>query len=155
MQEDQDGEVPMGIAPEMIPEATNSVVRNERLDGTIPSSRSASQYEPIRARLQSIRWRPYDDELYVINESEETREEHYMGAGKDQWRLDAKRRKLFRLHGDPRFRVFHPQEVECPVPLRCLTSYRKTVQLDDEGNRKISKGDWRKNKTAVEECGPR
>ena len=129
MQEDQDGEVPMGIAPEMIPEATNSVVRNERLDGTIPSSRSASQYEPIRARLQSIRWRPYDDELYVKSAKEDLEEDEEKNEGEDFWMFEAKRRRLTRRHVLERAHTFKPFEKECPTKLKNLTSHRKTVRF--------------------------
>lgn len=137
----------VAIDPEVMLEATESVIRNEQLGGTIPSSRRSGHYEPIRARLQASGGSPMRrssvEEVYL---------EHHLTSG-DQWRMDAKRKKLIRVHGDPRWQLFHPADGECPLQLRHLTSHRRTIQIDEDGQRTVRRGDWRKKISSLEECG--
>ena len=109
-------------------------------------------YEPIRRRLENIRWRPYEDELYILDEEKEVPEEFEGSPSK--WCIDMKRRKLICQHPEGRSKILHPAEQGCPVPLHCLTSRRRTVRTHEDGSRSTVKGDWRKPKTSAEECIP-
>ena len=67
----------VAIDPEVMLEATESVIRNEQLGGTIPSSRRSGHYEPISSPTTSIRWKPYEEELCGRG---------LLGASPDEWR---------------------------------------------------------------------
>ena len=150
MSENADEDSAINVRPEHLQEATESVVRNERLDGTLSRGRGA--YEPIRRRLANIRWRPYEDELYVMDEDDEIPEE--LERTECHWQVDLKRRKLIFHHGENRTKLFHPSETRCPIPLSCLSSQRRTVRLHEDGSRTMCRGDWRRPKSSHEECGP-
>lgn len=140
------------LTPGQVKDATRSVIQNEQLDGTIPASRAQEAYHPIRQRLENIRWRPYDAELYFKNvdePNEEDEEEH----ANDYWILDVSKRKLIRRHVNYRTQAFKPYEKECPLKLRNLTSNRKTIKIFDEGT-SVQKGNWRELKKNDESPGP-
>ena len=83
--------------------AARSVIQSEQLDGTIPSQRATQAYEPFRQRLESIRWKPYEDVFYILEEEE--REEEPEEA-EDEWKIDRKARQLIRVHRSSRSRIF-------------------------------------------------
>ena len=102
--------------------------------------------------MENIRRRPYEDELYILDEEKEVPEEFEGSPSK--WCIDMKRRKLICQHPEGRSKILHPAEQGCPVPLHCLTSRRRTVRTHEDGSRSTVKGDWRKPKTSAEECIP-
>ena len=140
------------LTPGQVEDATRSVIQNEQLDGTLPSARAQEAYQPIRQRLENIRWRPYDAELYVKN-TEEPNEEDEENHANDYWILDAQSKKLIRRHMNYRTQAFKPYEKECPLKLKNLTSHRKTIKIFEEGTQ-VQKGNWREMKKDEESPGP-
>ena len=54
-------EIPQPIPSPVMEQATRATLQNERLDGTIPSTQSAKMFEPVRGRIERMRWRPYEE----------------------------------------------------------------------------------------------
>ena len=126
-----------------VEEATRSVVHNETLDGTLHARDAREAYQPIRSRVERMRWMPYGDEIYVTEGFEVTEEEEEKVDDADEWRIDLERGKVLRIHRLWRDKPFQPTERDCPVPLKNLISARKTVKKFMDGSRKVSQGDWR------------
>ena len=142
-----------GLPQTQLDEAVQSVVKNELLDGTMKKRSAEDAFQPIRQRLENIRWRPYQGELYVLgNEEKNEEEEDYDQKGKDYWIVDVHRRKLIRRHVIERSKHFKPHPDDCPIPLKHLTSFRRACKVTLDGAKTITKGNWRQGQQ--EEIGP-
>ena len=149
----EEPEMERQVSEEVMEEAIRSVVHNEQLDGTLPGKDVEQAYQPIRGKLENIRFRPYEDEFYVT-EFGEAPEEEEIENEEDVWRVDEERGKVFRIDRVPRERVFKPLEKECPVRLKELVSSRRTVRLFEDGSRWVTQGDWRERDSEPENLGP-
>lgn len=143
-----------GLPHAQLDEAAQSVVRNELLDGTTKRRSAEDAFQPIRQRLENIRWRPYQGELYVLDgeEKPEEEEEDYEQRGKDYWIVDVYRRRLIRRHVVERSKPFKPHPDDCPISLKHLTSFRRACKTTLDGAKTITKGNWRQGHQ--EEAGP-
>ena len=105
------------IAEDQMDSAIRSVVHNENLDGT-PVRRdpmAAEPYGPTRARLEQMRFKPYN--FFVIQEGEEVKQgdEEINKVGEhDEWVFCEERRSLIRRHGEYRKGSFVPVEKRSP-----------------------------------------
>ena len=62
----------------------------------------------------------------------------------DVWIYDEERKKIVRIHKQARKATFTLSHTRgCPVPMRYLTSQRKTYKVFGDGSRKVEKVDWR------------
>ncbi|CAK8996137.1 Retrovirus-related Pol polyprotein from transposon RE1 (Retro element 1) (AtRE1) [Includes: Protease RE1 [Durusdinium trenchii] len=119
-----------GLPQTQLDEAVQSVVKNELLDGTMKKRSAEDAFQPIRQRLENIRWRPYQGELYVLgNEEKNEEEEDYDQKGKDYWIVDVHRRKLIRRHVIERSKHFKPHPDDCPIPLKPAGGNRTRQEL--------------------------
>ena len=174
-------EIPQPTPSPVMEQATRATLQNERLDGTIPSTQSAKMFEPVRGRIERMRWRPYEErskedkqeeeeahsawmcwqthteEAYIQTAEEVAKEEVELEQMEDEWHFDVSRKTLIRVHNEERTLNFKPHEKECPIKLKNLTSSRKVVRIFEDGSRRILKGDWRQSpkELAPEEHGPK
>ena len=126
-----------------IDQATESVMRNERLDGTPPLG-----YNPTRNKLESTRFSPYNSALWSIGEEEAEEKER-----EDEWVLHEESRSLLRLHHTERKGMFVPQDKRgCPVPVKFLQAQAKVYRRYPDGRQDIREVSWRKQR---EEVGPK
>ena len=62
----------------------------------------------------------------------------------DVWIYDEERKKIVRIHKQARKATFTLSHTRgCPMPMRYLTSRRKTYKVFGDGSRKVEKVDWR------------
>ena len=67
-----------------------------------------------------------------------------MCAEDDGWIYHEDRRSVIRKHNHARSMIFRPNPIRgCPVPLRFLSSSRRTVQLFADGSQQCRKDNWR------------
>lgn len=122
------------IPQDVLDRATQSVMRNERLDGT-PSQ----GFNPTRSKLESIRFSPYGGSLWTINEEE--LEEQTLP---DQWIYLEETRSLIRLHHVERRGGFCPQDKKgCPLPVKFLYPKAKVYRQFSDGHQELEEINWR------------
>lgn len=127
----------------VMPQTVQSVEHNERLDGTSPG------FEPIRRRVEAMRFKPYTSStMWCITNEDEKEEE----GSQDEWRYLQESNTLVRIHRASRRGRFKPSDQRgCPIPVKCLKSISVSVQETEDGRIREVKGNWRKNE---EEDGP-
>lgn len=157
-------------------QAVRSAIHNEMLDGTLRISASEA-YEPKRARLEKMRFKPYPHEgmygesalkapkAYISEtpvvgfhmrypEEGQDLETEDQEEDEDFWVLDEFRRKLIRVHRQERKGNFCPRAQKgCPIAVNLLTSrcqQRKIYPDETVVEREV---DWRSRDQ--EERGPR
>ena len=122
------------IPQDVLDRATQSVMRNERLDGT-PSQ----GFNPTRSKLESIRFSPYGGSLWTINEEE--LEEQTLP---DQWIYLEETRSLIRLHHVERRGGSCPQDKRgCPLPVKFLYPKAKVYRQFLDGRQELEEVNWR------------
>ena len=114
--------------------ATESVMRNERLDGNVPQG-----FAPTRSKLESIRLGPYNQHMWTFSSSEEQESEE-----EDHWIFHEESRSLVRWHGTERKGKFIPQDKRgCPIPVKHLQSTACVFQEFPDGKRTMQEVNWR------------
>ena len=130
------------IPPEWLEQATESVMRNERMDGT------RQPFAPTRSRLENIRMKPYDSTLWAMTEEPPNSEDK-----EDEWVFHEESRSLLRLHRRERRGGFFPQDkLGCPIPVKYLQPQAVVYQKFLDGKETMKKVSWRAQR---EEEGPR
>lgn len=79
----------------------------------------------------------FDEDYQVLDVEEEEQKNEEM---EDEWKIDAQRRVLIRVHREARNRAFKPHNKTCPIPLKMLTSQRRTMKTFEDGSRIKQKG---------------
>ena len=132
------------IVSEVISQAADSNRSCEQLDGTLHGRSAQELYGPNRRHL-GARWSPYQGGATVAAEEDE--DEETAGREEDLWVYDDKRQPVIPHHVNERAVKFTPSNVRgCPIPLKCLSSKRRTVKVSPEGHMQIEDGNWRQER---------
>lgn len=123
---------------QIVREGAEAVHRNEQMDGTLRGRSVGDMYGPIRREVNA-RLQPYREE------DEDEDEATLLGRADDGWIYDEQRRSIIRKHGMLRSMNFKPNPMRgCPVPLKFLSSSRRTVQCFADGTQCRTMDNWRR-----------
>lgn len=137
------------IEESQLDDAARSVVHNERLDGL--GNRDAKGFQPVRRKVETLRFKPYSFALWTCTEDEKKDVEE---KEEDYWIYLHETQSLMRVHVNPRKGKFIPNEKRgCPVPLRSLNSQVKVMRVYEDEKEEFEKVNWRKGDE--EAPGPR
>ena len=105
----------------------------------------------MRAKVQSLRFKPYSFALWTCTEEDNKGEEE---KEEDYWIYLHETQSLMRVHVTPRKGKFIPNDKRgCPVPLRSLRSEVKVMRVFEDEKQELEKSNWRK--VDEEKKGPR
>ena len=131
--------------------AVQSLMRSEVLDGTMRPQDAAAQYGPRRARLEQMRFKPYN--FFVINEEEKQEDPSDQIGAEEEWIFCEERKSLIRRHGEYRKGGFIPVEKRgSPIDPKFLQSQCRVVKHYLDGKMEVKKMNWRKREE--KEVGP-